>query len=110
MRAIHNKITMPLLLLTFMGSASKDVQVKGVHNAENFGIAKKLEWSVKKERKAVIQKLLFQMIFDGFLTDVFKPKQVKGPQRGRKDHTDFAVYIEHGNIENFYKLEKYTLS
>ena len=101
---------MPLLLLTLMGSASKDLQVKGLDKAENFGIAKHLEWPVKKERKTVIQKLLFQLIFDGFLTEVFKPKQAKGHQRGRKDHTDYAVYIEHGNIENFYKLEKYTLS
>lgn len=109
MRAIHSKITMTLLLLVLMGSASKDLQLKGLHKAENFGIGKKLEWPVKKERKAVIQKLVFKLIFDGFLAEVFKPKQAKGYQKMKKD-LDYAVYIEHGNIENFYKLEKYTLS
>ena len=103
MSKIHSKITSQLLLLTLFGSNSQDIKLKGLDQAEYFGVCKKIQCPIKRERKLFVQRLLLQMLCKGYLTEVFHKKQFKAADKGS---VQYMTYIEHGDIDGFYQLDQ----
>ena len=103
MSKIHSKITSQLLLLTLFGSNSQDIKLKGLDQVEYFGVCKKMQCPIKRERKLFVQRLLLQMLFKGYLAEGFYKKQFKAAGKGS---VQYMTYIEHGDVDGFYQLDQ----
>ena len=108
MKRISSKVTMNLLLLTLMGSNAQEVKIKGFDAVEHHGAAKKFYVGTckKKDRKLFLHKIVLELIFQQFISETFKEKEVRGRKIQETNCQECIVYLELGNLAEFYLLKK----